>query len=201
MKLFLAIPARVVAIEPQSACHPILESRFGGDKRFTLVRAAAGASPGEADLRAADDREASVLATLSREWESRVRESGRFVRFTWDRVERVEVTTLEALIEQYGEPAFCKIDVEGFEAEVLAGLETPVRSLSLEFTPERLDALDACLARLRELGRYEFNFSLNDSLVFASGSWMAEPALRSALSRFSDDSATFGDVYARIVPA
>ena len=42
-----------------------------------------------------------------------------FARVRWDRSVEVEVTTLDELIAEHGVPAFCKIDVEGFEADVL----------------------------------------------------------------------------------
>ena len=48
----------------------------------------------------------------------------------------VPVTTLDALIDRYGLPAFCKIDVEGFEEAVVRGLSRPIPSVSFEFTPE-----------------------------------------------------------------
>jgi hypothetical protein len=116
----------------------------------------------------------------------------------WDHRERVVITTLDALIEMHGVPEFCKIDVEGYEPEVLAGLSTPVRNLSFEFTPERLEATTACVSRLLELGDYEFNYSLNESLVLSSGDWLSASDLLAALSVFEDDAVTFGDVYARL---
>lgn len=201
IELFLAIPARVVAVEPQAACYPVLEERFGRNSGFTLVRAALGATPGRGELLAADDRDVSVLATLSRDWADRVRESGRFASRRWDRSENVDVTTLDALVELYGVPAFCKIDVEGYEPEVLAGLSTPIPTLSFEFTPERFEAIEACVARLGELGDYEFEYSLGESLVLASGRWLSPAGIIEELSVFRDNAVTFGDVYARLARA
>lgn len=199
VELFLAIPARVVAVEPQSSCHPVLEARFGGEPRFTLERCALGAGPGEAELMAADDYETSVLATLSRDWATSVQESGRFASRHWERSEVVEVLTLDVLVDRHGPPDFCKIDVEGYEPEVLAGLSTPIPSLSVEFTPERFGATQTCVARLLELGNYEFSHSLGESLVLASTQWVGVDELLAALEAFRDDSVIFGDVYARLV--
>ena len=44
-----------------------------------------------------------------------------FARVRWDAAVDVPVTTLDRLIDRFGEPAYCKIDVEGSEAAVLAG--------------------------------------------------------------------------------
>jgi FkbM family methyltransferase len=141
VELFLAIPSCVVAVEPQTVCYATLERRFCDNPRFALSRAAAGAAPGAARLLVEDDSDASVLASLSTEWVDRTSS------------EWIEVTTLQMLIAQYGMPQFCKIDVEGYEPEALAGLETPVRAFSFEFTPERREATAACIELLLALGR------------------------------------------------
>ena len=69
------------------------------------------------------------------------------------------MTTLDELIAAHGEPAFCKIDVEGFEVEVLAGLTRPLRALSFEYLPMAHDAALAVLDRVGELGAYRYNYS------------------------------------------
>lgn len=192
--LMLQRGAQVVAVEPQSSCQDRLVDRFGRDTRVTIVRKALGESAGEGELRAADDRD--VLASLSADWVSRVTESDRFPEHQWDRLERVQITTLDALISRYGEPRFCKIDVEGFEPQVLAGLSTPIRALSFEFTPERLDATEECVSRLAALGRYCFNFTVNESFLLCCRRWRSAEEILRELRPLEKSTNVFGDVYA-----
>jgi FkbM family methyltransferase len=194
--LFLDIPARVVAVEPQSLCLAVLEERYASHPRVTLVGAAVGAEPGTGEIR--QTASGSVYASMSPRWIERVRASGRFAAFDWDGTEEVEVTTLDALIAAHGVPDFCKIDVEGYEREVLAGLSAPLPSLSFEFAAEYLDSTADCLARLRELGDYEFNYSPGESLALARPGWCPGGELMRALEALGGDIRVFGDVYARL---
>jgi hypothetical protein len=95
-----------------------------------------------------------------------VRDSGGFSEFTWTGKQTIEVTTLDSLIEEFGSPGFIKIDVEGYEFEVLSGLSRPVRALSFEF-PEYLAAASQRVERLCSLGNTEFNYSLGASMKLA----------------------------------
>jgi FkbM family methyltransferase len=191
-ELFLALGARVVAVEPQPSCFRALQSRYGSDARVTLVGEALGREPGTAEMFVSD---AHPISSLSAEWLRRVEASGRFGAHSWDERLRVPVTTLDELIHSHGEPAFCKIDVEGYEAEVLGGLSRPLRHLSFEFTPEYLDGALACVHRLRALGPARFNFSWGDSGDLEFREWVGPEEIARRLAALG--SAGFGDVYVR----
>lgn len=192
-ELFLALGARVVAVEPQPACFRALQRRYGSDERVTLVGQALGREPGSAEMLVSD---AHPISSLSGEWVRRVEASGRFGAHSWDERVRVPLTTLDELIDGHGEPAFCKIDVEGYEAEVLAGLSRPLRHLSFEFTPEYLDGALACVDRLRALGPALFNFSSGDSGDLELDEWVGPEEIGRRLEAFGP-TAGFGDVYVR----
>jgi FkbM family methyltransferase len=192
-ELFLALGARVVAVEPQPSCLRALRRRYGSDARVTLVGQALGREPGTAEMFVSD---AHPISSLSPEWVGLVEASGRFGAHSWDERVRVPITTLDELIDSHGEPAFCKIDVEGYEAEVLAGLSRPLRHLSFEFTPEHPDGALACVDRLCALGHVLFNYSSGDSGELELAEWVGPEEIGRRLAAFAPD-APFGDVYVR----
>lgn len=190
VRVFLALGARVVAVEPQRACADELRKRGGAGGALTVIEAAAGAEAGEAQLFVADYH---TVSSLSRDWIDRVRAAGRF-DLGWRQAVTVPVTTLDALIAEYGAPTFCKIDVEGYEEQVLAGLSQPLRALSFEFTPEYEEAAFACVRRLAALGMTRFAYSAGESLRL--GEWTTADRIVEQLREQPHDGRAFGDVYA-----
>jgi hypothetical protein len=87
------------------------------------------------------------MATLSTNFIEVARNSGR----EWDdtSVGDVNVVTLDSLIKEYGTPDYIKVDVEGFDLEVLTGLSSQISLISFEFnTQEGLIEISAeCIAR------------------------------------------------------
>ena len=186
--------ARVVAVEPQAACADLLARLFGRDPRVLLVREAVGASPGEALLLVSQAH--PTVSTVSRAWVDAVRKSPQFSGVAWDHQERVRVTTLDRLVERFGTPAFAKVDVEGAEADVLAGLSRPLPALSFEYTAAAPDIAIACVERLQSLADYAYNWSVGETLRLGGREWLTAAGIMAWLRRLPAD-ARSGDVYAR----
>jgi FkbM family methyltransferase len=187
--------ARVVAVEPQPDFVRILRLLFGRDMGVTVAPVAVGATPGKAEL--ALSTATPTVSSMSRGWIDDVTSDRSFAKVRWDRAVEVEVTTLDALIARHGEPAFCKIDVEGYEGDVLAGLSRPLRGLSFEYLPPAHDAALAVLAQVGRLGGYEYNYSPVETMRLASPRWLAADELVEVLDTFRPAGRS-GDVYARL---
>jgi FkbM family methyltransferase len=190
--------ARVIAVEPQPDCLSVLRFLYGRDRAVTIVPIAVGARPGRAQL--ALSTATPTVSSLSPQWIDAVAADRSFARVRWDRTIDVEVTTLDHLIAVHGEPTFCKIDVEGFEVEVLQGLTRPLRFLSFEYVPAAHDAALAALACLERLasaaGGYRYNYSPIETMRLVGERWLDASELVSLLDGVRS-SGKSGDVYAR----
>jgi methyltransferase FkbM-like protein len=113
----------------------------------------------------------------------------------WTRTIRVPATTLDALRTRYGKPAFIKIDVEGSEAEVLAGLTRPSPALSFEFTTIQRGVAADCIERCARLGYTRYNAMLGESHALVHGDWVSAEEIASWLHALPQ-SANSGDIYA-----
>lgn len=192
---FLALGAKVLAVEPQPGPLALLRLFYGRNPRVTILGAALGAAPGTAEL--AIDPANPTVASLSADWRQRVAASRGFRRVRWRERISVKVTTLDALVAAHGMPDFCKIDVEGYEATVLEGLSRPLPALSFEYLAVAIEDALAAIARLQSLGRYRFNRSVGESLRLAAPNWLDGWEMAAELRRLPPD-APSGDVYARL---
>jgi FkbM family methyltransferase len=171
---------------------------YGRHPNIILVECALGSTEGEQTLLVS--RRTPTLATLSTQWIEAVRQSPSFTRVRWDASIRVKVRTLDALIRQYGEPAFCKIDVEGYELEVLKGLSQPLPCLSFEYIPAATWLSTGCIQRLEVLGVYEFNYTVGEAAYLSLEKWTSGERMAAWLETLKPDDPS-GDIYARRIPA
>lgn len=186
----------VVAVEPQPDFARFLRWLFRSDARVTVREEAVGASAGILHLLVSP--RTPTVTTGSRAFIAAATRVPSFAWVRWDNTVDVPVTTLDAMIAAYGMPDFVKIDVEGMEHEVLAGLSRPIPAVSFEFVPSALDSAMASIERLEQLGNYVFNVSLGESLVLQFQEWLDAGQLREWL-RVRDPAGDSGDVYGRLI--
>ena len=107
------------------------------------------------------------------------------------------MTTLDDLIKIYGVPKYIKIDVEGFELDVLLGLSQKAGIISFEFTSEFLDQTINCLNHLKKIGYQEYNFSIGERRKFYTHWSNTEDLIQELRNEITNDKLLWGDVYCR----
>jgi FkbM family methyltransferase len=192
--IFLRLGAKVVSVEPDEANQTILRERF--------LRHRLNAKPVTIVGKAVSDRNTvetlwidapgSAKNTLSHKWVETLKEDdGRFgYKLDFARHVEVETVTLERLMSTYGAPFFIKIDVEGFEVNVLRGLQRPVPFISFEvnlphFKPEGFE----CIEQLQRVsGTGWFNYTVDARHGLSLPSWRTAGEFLEVLDRCTDKS-------------
>ncbi|MFW5694153.1 MAG: FkbM family methyltransferase [Alkalispirochaeta sp.] len=204
-RAFYALGAQVIAIEPQPKLARFLRRMFRTaiDRGELVVEEQAlGQEEREVELHLAPGN--LTVATTSAEWASQAADHPGWEHIVFTASTMVRQTTLDALIQHYGVPDFVKIDVEGSEDAVLAGLSQPLPAVSYEFLPADRDVAYHATLRLERLAleggvTYEYNFSIGEELrLVMTDRWWSAAELQDYLSEIPETGPS-GDIYARIV--
>ncbi len=169
---FLKIGKKVITCEPDEESFKILHTRFRNRrKRVFLENIAVGETNGEKKLLV--HHPGSAFNTLSEKWKDTLEKDNtekwnEKISFSEER--NIKCVTLDSLIEKYGKPDFIKIDVEGYEENVLRGLSQPVRFISFEgLYPDYLAELNNCINRIEVLSTCTtYNIAAHEKLLINS---------------------------------
>jgi FkbM family methyltransferase len=192
---FRRLGCRVVAVEPQPRLVRILRRFYGRDQGVTIQPMAIAAAPGSIELFVNLDNPS--LSTASSGFVAAASAAPGWRGEHWPGRLVAPTITLDELIERHGEPTFAKIDVEGFEAEALAGLSRPLDAFSFEFTTILRRVAIECVTRCQALGAYRFNAALGESQRLAFTRWIDAGEIERWLWALPEG-VNSGDIYARL---
>jgi FkbM family methyltransferase len=169
--------ARVVALEPQAELARELADSYPA---ATVLPVGVSDHVGEARLTTSTTHK--HLATMN----------PGFSHESFDSATTIPITTLDELIAEFGCPALVKVDTEGHDDKVFAGLSQPIDQVLFEVHSALPTVAAGCFERLAELGQYEYRLTVHRP---DGESWVFGPPVTDSavLAELPD----VGDVYAR----
>ncbi len=191
----LEMNARVIAIEPQESCQKFLRMKF--KDKIIIVPKGLGSAEDVRDFYISDS---NTISSFSKDWIDSVKKE-RFKDHNWNTVRKIEMTTLDRLIETYGRPAFIKIDVEGYELEVLKGLSNPIGMICFEYTvPEQTQKAIECIKIIQQINPYiECNYTSGAGMEFTLANWQEPGQFMSTIKSREFILSGLGDIYVRSI--
>jgi FkbM family methyltransferase len=193
--MLMRVGARVVAIEPQESCYRILKYKYGN--KISLVNKGVGEAVETKEFHISSS---NTISSFSTEWINAVKKS-RFRNDEWNKTISVPMTTLDRLILEFGVPNYIKIDVEGYELEVLKGLNSSVPLISFEYTiPERLERVYQCLYLIERLNtNIVCNYTEGEQMKLILPQWLKIEEFKEVMLRTDFSPAGFGDIFIKSV--
>jgi FkbM family methyltransferase len=187
---FLEKNMNIIMLEPLPNCIAELKKKYKNNQNVTIIQKAVSNKTGEEVLEI--NTKMPTISTMAAHWKK-----GRFSDHDWDNKIIVKTTTLDELIKGFGKPNYIKIDVEGYEIEVLLGLTQKVGIISFEFASEFIKNSIICINHLYKLGYEEFNFSIGERRKFFSNWKNKENIIKEIKIQIQKDNLLWGDIYCR----
>ncbi len=179
--IFLKNGAKVIAFEPQKSCLPSLQkiAEKQNDTTFKYFIKGIDITAGTRELYLSNHSE---IATFSKTFKNTY--NGNYMN--WDKKETVETVTLNSCIQQFGVPHFCKIDVEGYECEILTSLKYNIPIIEFEFLAGFLDKVLPLIELISDTNT-RFNYTKNENSKFEIKEWVDSNKIIEIIKTFPKD--------------
>ncbi len=195
-RTYLLLKSKVISVEPQKKCALYLKQAFYKYKNVRIIRKAIGSKVGKADIFISDN--GTEFSRLSKKFINTFGNENNQTGFHYRKKEIVAVDTLDNLIDKFGVPKLCKIDVEGYELEVLKGLTKKIPFIVFEFHTDLYANTKKCIARILSIGPALFNYALLESHDLELVKWSDVSLLYKYLDPLVSSS-TYGDIYVKYI--
>lgn len=190
--IFLSLGAKVIAVEPVQESINVLKQRFGQKNKMIILQAAIGSNKGQSTIHISNELE---VCTLSEKFIAEYKDQPGY-DLRWEETRTTNITTLDQLIQDHGIPSFCKIDVEGYEVEVLKGLSQPLPLLSFEYNAKLKKIALNCLEMLAQYEHLTYNFSPYETMSFTFDTWQNITNFKSIIKALPETIQS-GDIYVK----
>ena len=172
-EIFYLLGKNVISLEPQKDYFDLTSRKFALLRRIVNLNLIVSDKVGSEAFYVGNPKE---MSTIDADFITHYRAQKPF---NWQSPVDVNSVTLDHLISEYGQPSFCKIDVEGAELQVLQGLSKPVEYISIEFHSTLLNKTFECIDYIKTIRCREllFNFSSSEYLGFDMSDWSKDTEL------------------------
>lgn len=180
---FIKLGAKVVAFEPQESLHDQIRQLCSKSNNLTIEPYALSSEEGETVLHLTEYDQA---ASIRDDWEG--------VRCG---TKTIKVSTLDKMMEKYGAPRYCKIDVEGWELQVLEGLSKSVPLISFEYhaRSKEMELAAQVLSKIGSLGDYFCNVCIDGDFRYEKAMPLSDLANLFEKEAIFNDGKTYGDIF------
>lgn len=192
-EVFLDLKAKVICVEPVEESFQVLQNKFCNHPFATIIKMGVGGESGTKKMHISN---ISEVCTFSENFIEQYKNQ-EHIDIDWKETRVTKITTLDQLIKRFGVPDFCKIDVEGYELEVLKGLSQPIPLISFEYNAKLKNLALECLNNLSKFQSTCYNFSPYESMTFSFDDWKDETEFREFIRTLPVEVKT-GDIYVQL---
>ena len=131
-KPFIEKKIKTIMVEPLPGCVKNLKKLYSKNSIVKIIPKGLGSKNTKKIL--SINKQMPTTSTFAKHWKS-----GRFSNLKWHDKIQVQITTLDSLIKKFGNPQYIKIDVEGYEMNVLKSSIKTLRNMRpvifMEYAP------------------------------------------------------------------
>ena len=126
---------------------------------------------------------ADTISTADVDW---IKNSRFTKNYNWRPIQGMPTYSIDDLVQKYGTPSFLKIDVEGYEYNVIKSITQKYCPLNFEWAEEKKEELLLTLEYLRTLGYTQFALQEEDGYTYdvPQESWTSFEAFSSFMQTY-----------------